>query len=39
MDRFEWKPEYSVENDGVDNDHQKFFALAMELKKSQPTPE
>src|SRR6476620_7922648 len=28
---FEWKPEYSVQIDSVDDEHQRLFALASQL--------
>ncbi len=31
MTSFNWKPEYSVGNDAIDNDHKGLFALVSEL--------
>ena len=36
MTKLEWKPEYSVGNEAIDNDHKALFALVKELDTAGP---
>ena len=37
MGRFEWRPEYSVGNEAIDEDHRGLFALVRELESADMT--